>query len=324
MANAVLTGTCNKSCSYCFAQEHMAGSGAFLADEDWTGYLDLLERSDRPEARLVGGEPTLHPRFGELVAEALGRGLRLLVFTNGLMPARSLEALAAAPEARCELVMNCHEAPDRNAGELERQIAVIQALPGRVALGYNIYRLPFDMDFMLTLYAELPLARLLRVGLALPMPDGTNPHLLPHQYPIAGSRLGAFARRAGALDVRLHLDCGFVRCMFDDAAVAAFESTGALWRSGCSPILDYGSGAAVMHCFALGDHHAAVASTGDTAQAIADGFRARLGPLRAAGIYRECTGCAFRERGECYGGCLSHVRLRFREAARFRLDVPDP
>ncbi len=68
--------------------------------------LDLVRKSGGKEIRLLGGEPTLHPEFPALLESALARGLRLLVFSNGLMPGSAIEALAAMPPDRCRVVLN--------------------------------------------------------------------------------------------------------------------------------------------------------------------------------------------------------------------------
>ena len=78
--------------SYCFAGAYLATSrdqgAAFIDAAAFEQRLDFLERSGIPEARLIGGEPTLHPAFPDLVAAARSRGLRITVFSHGLMPRR--------------------------------------------------------------------------------------------------------------------------------------------------------------------------------------------------------------------------------------------
>jgi sulfatase maturation enzyme AslB (radical SAM superfamily) len=317
----MLTETCNKSCSYCFAQEHLQGDDPrWMREQTWIDYLDLLNRSGQREARLVGGEPTLHPEFSRFVDLARERDHKLVVFSNGLMPERALQALARLPESQCLVIMNCHEPVDRNRGELQRQREVIQALPQRVALGYNIHRLPFSMDFLLELYTELPLIDVLRVGLALPIVGGANVRLAPHQYPIAGAQLGRFARKATSIGLRLELDCGFVRCMFDVEASDALVANGASWGSHCAPILDVSDTGMVSHCFALGTTGETPLESKSSAELVQH-FQQTLSGIRSAGIYPECADCRFRARGECTAGCLAHVKPRFRHTP-FTFTVP--
>ena len=86
-----LTDTCNLSCPTCFA-----GSGpdvdGFVPVEEVLANVD--QRLARENGRLdvvmlSGGEPTLHPGFGELLDRLLERDVvRVLVNTNGLTIAR--------------------------------------------------------------------------------------------------------------------------------------------------------------------------------------------------------------------------------------------
>ncbi len=96
MANLAIAGVCNLRCPYCFAGSYLATSrdqgAAFVDAAAFEERLDFLERSGIPEARLIGGEPTLHPAFPDLVVAARSRGLRIPVFSHGLMPRRAWTA----------------------------------------------------------------------------------------------------------------------------------------------------------------------------------------------------------------------------------------
>lgn len=88
---------CNLACSYCLRDD------AHL-HKDPAAYLspDLLRRVLREAAQTCsadevsfsGGEPTLHPRFGELVDVVAGEGYRFSFVTNGWHFGRVREALA--------------------------------------------------------------------------------------------------------------------------------------------------------------------------------------------------------------------------------------
>ena len=86
LANIDLTSRCNLSCEVCFADANR-GSGE-LSFEQVVGMLRRL-RAQRPApafaVQFTGGEPTLHPQFLEIVAEARKMGFtHLQAATNGI------------------------------------------------------------------------------------------------------------------------------------------------------------------------------------------------------------------------------------------------
>lgn len=62
----------------------------FISLADFTQRLDFLKRSNIHEIRLIGGEPTLHPQFPDLIRLAQQRGKHIVIFTHGLIARRAL------------------------------------------------------------------------------------------------------------------------------------------------------------------------------------------------------------------------------------------
>ncbi len=74
--------SCNLSCRYCYAQ-----SGQSLQDEnDYETLRDVIRQANDLGVKSVvvigGGEPTLHPRFEDLVSYIHRLGIRPMIFTN--------------------------------------------------------------------------------------------------------------------------------------------------------------------------------------------------------------------------------------------------
>ena len=89
----VLTNHCNYSCPWCSMYSSPAGN-TWMKLED---YRKVLSDRGECEIQLEGGEPTLHPQFGDFVDLAREhRGCRqLIVCTNGRTLPRHKPALAA-------------------------------------------------------------------------------------------------------------------------------------------------------------------------------------------------------------------------------------
>lgn len=318
MANLAITGVCNLRCPYCFAGSYLAASRdqgtAFIDMPAFEQRLDFLQRSGIPEARLIGGEPTLHPAFPDLVAAARARGLRVSVFSHGLMPRRALDCLVALPADACAVLvnMNAGRATGASPAELDRRRMTLSRLGPRATPGFTIYRPDFELADLLPIVLETGCRPAIRLGLAQPMLAGGNAYLHPKQYPAAGARIAAFARDAAAAGVALQFDCGFVLCMFSSADIEMLHDAGSDFACRCSPILDIDLAGTASHCFPLTGNVQTTVGPGDTAGTLRAALAGRIAPYRPAGIYPRCSSCAEKAAGACTGGCLAAAMRRFR------------
>ena len=103
LANVDLTNRCNLTCPVCFANANSAG---YLYEPDMEQVRTMLNalRNERPvDGRVVqfsGGEPTIHPKFIEILAMAKEMGFtHLQAATNGILIAGSLEFAKKCKEA---------------------------------------------------------------------------------------------------------------------------------------------------------------------------------------------------------------------------------
>ena len=105
------TGTlCNVACRNCYIESSPRNDRlAYLTVAEVSAYLDEIERAylGTREIGFTGGEPFMNPEMPAMMAEALGRGHRVLVLTNAMRPMmRRAEALAALQRAHgARLVM---------------------------------------------------------------------------------------------------------------------------------------------------------------------------------------------------------------------------
>jgi MoaA/NifB/PqqE/SkfB family radical SAM enzyme len=285
--------------------------------------LDFLDRSGVDYVRLLGGEPTLHPRFVKLVRHGRAAGKKIMVFTNGRMPAPALACLEALPVEACTVLVNVHDPAAVPAGVGVQQRDTLRRLGVRARLSYNIHRTNFEPGFLLDLIAETGCHPLVRVGMAQPSLSGANRYIHPRQYRAVATRLAPFGLEAAAAGVRVDFDCGFVRCMFSDAELSDLRAAGVGCEWRCNPILDVDLEGNVLHCFPLARLGSLPLTPAADAAGLRAAFEARTRVYRQAGVYRECPSCGFKSTGECTGGCLSATIRRFHRAS-FRLNVPEP
>ncbi len=77
-----ITDRCEAGCAFCYQDSRPDGAHAKL--EDTLAILDALQEAQVLEVVLGGGEPTLHPEFARLLAEAQRRSMRVAFTTRRL------------------------------------------------------------------------------------------------------------------------------------------------------------------------------------------------------------------------------------------------
>jgi hypothetical protein len=313
VANVCVSSACTLACPYCFAIPSNPSPAPFVDVEAFERRLDVLERWGIDEARLIGGEPTLHPAFPTLVERALARFPRLVVFTNGCVPERALRALEAVPPERCTALVNMTAYPGDGLPPSvgSRRRATLRRLGPRALAGVTVVEPTTDLGWLPPLIRSSGCRPAMRVGLAHPRVDGGNDFLPPKRYPAAGEMLVRLARVAAEDGVRLELDCGFVPCMFSDEGRRVLVELGADvgWR--CGPVGDIDVDGTIVHCFPLASRTRLSPRPGEDAPCIRRRLASRVAPFRVAGIYRECSTCPARAALGCPGGCLAATVRRF-------------
>lgn len=307
MTNLIVSRRCNQHCSYCFALDQPGAdpSEDYISLDDFDQRLDYLDRSEITQARFLGGEPTLHPQFPELVRRARARGKTIVVFSNGLIPEAALNALEDLSPAECGVVMNCTGPANL------RKLTALSRLGTRAQPGCNIYHLGQDLNRYIPLVNESGCKRALRIGLAQPVLGGKNAYLPAKYYNQVGDQVAHFALHAAAEGIKVEFDCGFVRCMFSPDALNQLVEIGADIGWHCSPVIDVDIDGRAFHCFPLAKKYWLELEPQTTAGDLRESFFAQTAVYRQFGIFRECLDCSSFHEKSCSGGCLANIMRYF-------------
>lgn len=278
--------------------------------------LAYLRRSNIKEVRLLGGEPTLHPRFPELLDMAMAAGLLPIVFSNGLVSPQSLNKLRAIEPGRVRVMVNASALIEGEPAEAEQVRQSLRLLGRRAMLGVNLHSCQPRLDGLLDLIKELDLVPRVRLGLAHPTLGGGN-HSLPAKfYRQVGRHISVLARAATASGVVLCLDCGFVPCMFADQSLPALDVAVSDCGRRCNPLPDVLPDGRAMACYPLADLGTVSLEQTSTAVAIRRHFQELLVPHSDLGIFPECSTCELFHDRRCFGGCRAAALRRLLPASR--------
>ncbi len=309
MANILITNVCNADCDFCFAREKAQNPQHFISMDELEQRLRFIQSSGYTQVRLMGGEPTIHPHFQEIVSIIRSTGLDLILFSNGFIPEKNLTYLEEIPAEKLALLINVNAQGKGKNLDLQR-LRVLKQLNIKVTLGFTILNPDFDLSPYFRWVNEYRLQRKIRLGLAHPIYGGGNQFLSPKLYKKAARSILINAKTAQKENISLEFDCGFVRCMFTGEEWQRFEELGVDAESHCAPNLDIGMDGKVLHCFSISQIATSMEKI-STARAALKELNEKRKRLRQGGIYPECSDCKEFIDGSCCGGCLSLTLRRF-------------
>jgi len=317
--NILLTNRCNRRCSYCFAQERVSSDAGslerpapeFIDIADFERALGFAKKGGQRSIGLLGGEPSLHPRFEELLELAWSHKLHTKVFTNGLWRQQSVEWLRARRDERkrqVNLVVNINEPSRTPAAQQRHQATTLSRLGSLCSLSFNISHIDFDPLFLVDTIERYGLRPNIRLGVAQPLARMEAEHVAVEHYPLLAPALMSLAERCDQADIVLGFDCGFTLCMFEPEQLGRLQLAGVRFRSVCGPAVDVGTDLSAWACFPLSTF--AGGERVDEQQdldSLVKAFERRYEPLFSAGVMERCVECRHRRRGQCSGGCAAHV-----------------
>jgi MoaA/NifB/PqqE/SkfB family radical SAM enzyme len=314
--NLIITDICNRSCPYCFAKSrvNLAGEPIGPAPQHITldnveKYLDFLVKGDNPMLKVLGGEPTLHPQFLEIVHRGRQRGLPTQVFSNALWPRKVQEALSGAPlkEWKLGFVFNVNEPSLQSKAQWEHAKASMKIAGAQGICGFNIYREQFDLQFIPDLMDEAGLERSLRLGLASPIVGTENSFLGIQSLKAIGARLVSELSQLEKRNVLGMFDCGFPLCMFAEENLGSLLLNSRGFQSVCKYPIDVGPDLTAWPCFPLNDCENVRIQDFNNLGDLQNHFSSRLAGIRRMGTMDECLTCKYLQRNQCCGGCVART-----------------
>jgi sulfatase maturation enzyme AslB (radical SAM superfamily) len=311
MANISITNVCNTKCDYCFANDAKLELGnTYLNVETYKKVLDYVQRSGLKQARILGGEPTLHPDFFHFIEIALDRNLDIMLFTNGLVSSEVLKFLCTIPNDRLSILLNTIYPNNNDTKGLKLQIEFMEVLGEALIPGANIYNPQQRLDYLLDYVCTYNLKKEIRLGIAHPVLSQNNVYLHPKEYHKIGNSISDLKLKAQELDISLCFDCGFVPCMFPTQNFELLSEE--LKKAGtcCHPIIDMLTDGSFISCYPLNNLKKVQIHDQLIAKDLVDTFEEALKPYKSVGIFPYCSNCQLLNK-RCNGGCMSYRIKRF-------------
>lgn len=318
MANIAIVNYCNLKCPYCFADDMCQEKAKTITIEDYCKILEFVSKSPKNYIGIIGGEPTLHPQFQEILKETnryckeVDTGATL--FTNGI----NLEPFLPYIGDRIGLLINCN-APDFQSAELfSKQQEVLDHLyelswfDRKATCGCNIHPGLTDYSFFWNIVDKYKLnhARVSVVSPAAQYASWRNDKegYYQHMKPI----FIQFCKDAIKHHCQVCIDCGHIpMCYFSmEEREIVMEACGGVMQQGdfCHPVVDITSDFKATACF--GSYHPIDIRDFDNLDELETFLLLKHSYPRAlANCTGKCTTCKKHELLQCQGGCLGFAEV---------------
>ena len=305
MPNILLTNFCNRNCSYCFAKAKVK-LGTFdpdweMPEKDFETILSYLN-PQKDSVSLLGGEPTLHSKFAQIVNKSIDLGYNVKIFTNGAT--RHLRSIADITTSNnISVILNLNY-PDTYAEsemlEIEKNFACFS---GNISLSFNIFEPDFQWEYLKKTITKWNLSNFIRLGVTQPIIGIDNGYLSTRSMKKAMSRVVDMAEDLSSEGIIVGFDCGFQQCSFTEDELGRLTECGSQIAFNCSPILDIGPELKVWRCFPFSMEEGICLTDYNSLKEIIKYFETDW--KKRFHTDDSCVSCSSRMMECCPGGCFS-------------------
>ena len=327
MPTVMVTATCQNSCPWCFARSRMEEYRSQGIEEmSWQDFLTVVEfyeMSNVSWMALLGGEPTTHSRFIDMLTYLTARGFSTSVVTNAIIPASLADAIAQARFPNVKFAVNSTSYFDHGLDTRHTIDYFLRTMPGSIGLSYTITQRDvlqknmgpiLDRLFLITRFGLSP-----HLEFQIAVPSHENSDFVPFdQYGAVVELLQRWTHVLQTNGVSVGLDCHCLPpCCVPPGAQLPFAI-----RSSCRDfVVDIGPNLDVWPCFPWSAETVRLEQFQTLAETQAFFLqRAATEPFLYEG---DCAGCPERLSKACDGGCrgfqIARRRLRMN-----RGDHPSP
>lgn len=188
-----LTDFCNQNCPFCFAKEEMTRTKKKeMALKDFPWIIKKFKKEKIDHIELLGGEPTLHSEFAQILKLSLQNFLFISLYTNGLF-SEKIKNLLLKYSPRLYLIVNI-STPGFLFNKKIRGLVLknVSALAGKTPLALSIvssFLNPIEASNLINLIPKKILKKVIvKLNLITPIANDKN-YLSIKDFPKIGKNL---------------------------------------------------------------------------------------------------------------------------------------
>lgn len=335
MANIMMTDVCNLKCPYCFANEFVNHSVNEISMENFKKALDFIATEPNTKLGLIGGEPTLHSQFKEILQLLIEdkRFQNVVLFTNGVKVDEFANELA---HPKFHILLNCNSAQDIGQAAYDKMCANLDMLINkhymkeRITLGINIYENNFKYEYILALLKKYGYNHV-RMSIVVPNTSEKRDFNVKRYFLEVKPKFKEFVYAMLSNNIVPTYDCNKMpACLLTDEELASFDSLikkkqkervdaglpplflpmndSAIYTDTvhCQPVIDIRQDLSAVRCFGLSDCTKTHITDFKTITDLRNYYLNEIDFFAyRSGIMDECKDCYRRKTLRCAGGCLA-------------------
>lgn len=325
MPNLVYNTQCNLRCPYCFAEEFVEGVSQQFSEENFRRAKEFILSGTKPiNVGVIGGEPTLHQKFGMFTSDLCqdSRINLVIIYTNGILIEKYPEIIN---NSKARFLINCNSPDDIGTENYEKIKSAVKNIAksdgDKLSLGVNLYGARSDYSFILGL---LKLSGRNRLRVSITVPNTHAEHDAFAYFEQMKPMVFHFFRQLAEIGVTPYFDCNHLPpCFITDEDMELFRGNTrmeALLMDTlgsaicCRPVIDIFPDLTAARCLGMSD--CTRVNIDDFAD-ISDlnHFYLKSVDAFAFNCYtsEKCRDCYKLKTAKCSGGCLSYKADRIQE-----------
>lgn len=254
MANIIFNNYCNLKCPYCFANDCIQEEKYSISKQQLNKILNFIQKTPTEKIGIIGGEPTLHPNFPELIKElntyVKNNDSGWVLFSNGIELYKYVD-LFKNNKNGCLLNLNHPNIVGKeNWQKIIKTLITFnkEKVLHKITLGINLYENLESYDFFLktATFFKMPIVRVSVVA-----PTNLCATTDKDLYYIKMKKLFlSFLKDAKQQNIKVNLDCNKIPlCYFNNQEQELISEVCDPFNSFCDPVIDINANFQATSCF---------------------------------------------------------------------------
>ena len=314
MPNIILTEYCNLKCPYCFANQMIESSeknNITMTQLDNILNWLLLDLQNEPcHIGLLGGEPTLHPQFKEILNKinyfSSLTNATSTIFTNGL----NLSSYITSVGINTSILININKLPINLTKKLISNLDLVNYQKwfeiNKVILGCNLYAEETDYSFFWNIIDQYPINEI-RMSVTSPTQSSLKNDKKLY-YNAMKDIFIDFLKQAKKRQIKINYDCNQLPLCFLTQQEQELVNSLGQYHNACEPVIDITPDFKATCCFGVYNNPIECNEFNNLSE-MEKYFKSQMLLKTINNNTSICQNCKELTLMQCQGGCLSFSSL---------------